>query len=234
MSKLLVVPLVTALALACHMAKASVITVSPMKEWTSGINGFAQQIKAAGNGIGPSGSVQVVAQLNELYDLPDEEPDTRLTSAVLTFTETVSKGGNPYGLGLYGVGPIKYTPNLLTGDLWYSRNPNNVLLGQLPPDFGIRVVHQVDITDYLNSVYSTSDPLGFVVRSMHPAKDYSPDYATFGVQSLSLTFSPNTPATPPAPATPPNEVPEPDGRAVFASGVALLGCSLRLRRKTGR
>lgn len=233
MNKVLSACIVAALALSHPFANASVLGVSPTKEWSNRVSDSAYyygpsgpaQGKVAGNsdGINPAYEpTNVYSQLSEVYTLPNEEQDATLTSAVLTFTETIPNY-NRYGLGVYGVGLV--THYSIQTSLWYSRNPNNVLLGQLPKDYGRDVVVQIDVTDYLNSIYSAGSTVGFVVRSMHEGQDYSPDSASFGVQSMGLTFTPN------APATPAQAVPEPDGTAVFVSGLALLGCSLRLRRK---
>lgn len=239
MNKLLSVSLTAALALSCHVADASVLVVSPTKEWSYRVSDSPWYYgpsgptlyKEAGNSDGTNPAYEptnVYSEFNEIYTLPNAEQDTTLTSAVLSFTETIPNY-NRYGLGVYGIGLVAHYS--FQSPLWYWRSPNNVLLGQLPKDYGRNVVVQFDITDYLNSIYSPGSTVGFVVKSLHENQDYAPDFATFGVQSLSLNFTPNAPATLPDPVTPPQAVPEPDGKVIFASGLALLGCGLRLRRK---
>jgi hypothetical protein len=225
MNKLFSTCVVAALTLSHPFANASVVLVSPVKEWTFFFDttnyrsgGFSTP-KAAGNST-PYIQTVSYAKFNELYKLPDEEPDTTLTSAILTFTETINTTTNRYGLGVFGVGPV--TSYSINNSL---SSRNMVQLGQLPKTYGYNNVVQFDITDYLNSIYSIGSTIGFLVKSLHEGQDSSPDGATFGVQSMSLTFTPNTPTTPP------NAVSEPDGPIIFASGLALLGCVVRFRRK---
>lgn len=204
------------------VASAGVITIGTAAELSIGIYNYTSRASSngyAGNVVQENiGSSTEIWHFYERFNLPDYEPDTVLTSAILSYTITNRRSAHE--LAVFGTSGDWTTFN------WYNKPvTQSGILGRLTMASGTSVV-QIDITDYLKSFYSGAVSAGFMVRSMYEGSIWN-DLAYFSGQSLSLTFTPNVPSE----GEDPHDVPEPNSTFIFASGLALLGCAAYLRRR---
>jgi hypothetical protein len=191
------------LALHSCLAVASTISINPSWEqssWYNPMNGKRGTTKSpiAGNVVGQGSSVGVYVYTPK-FTLP-ADPVAEFTSAILTFS---------------------YTHAPSTFPLLVAASGN--LLGYLPKEGGT-IVAELDVTDYVRSVYQPGQTIDFVVRSGHEESIWT-DSVEFKQRSLTLTYSV------PAGGGQPTPVPEPDSSYLFVLGLALLGATALMRKK---
>ena len=155
----------------------------------------------------------------ETFNLPAYEPGSVLSSAIVSFSTTRSGGSTNHALGVFGT--AGWTTNFAYGK---SPKEQSAILGKLQlttGGAGHETASEVDVTDFMKSVYSGHDSVGFEVRSLYERTNWD-DMVQIIPQSLSLTFTRNV--------SDPHPIPEPTDKITFALGLALLGASARLRR----
>jgi hypothetical protein len=148
------------------------------------------------------------SRLFQNFMLPENLTGSTLSSATLNFSYKNSVGsGRP--LELLGSEGDWTTFN------WYKQpKPTTGVLGLLPQSY-VWKNEQIDVTDYINSVYKTGHAAGFLFRSSSENSNWS-DAANFlPGQTLTLTFT--------------SPVPEPKIYAMLLIGLGLI--SLVARRK---
>ena len=221
--------LMSAVALAAsfsfHLANASVITLTPSQIFSEGY-GFNN-----GNEYCCSGAAGNAVDFNrttawrffEQFHLPNVDPNSVLTSAVLDFTGQQTTW-SPHSLPIYGT----QGENWLSSSWYHQPKTITGILGYLPFTHERYVDLQVDVTDYLNSFYTGATSIGFMVKSMNEGQIFN-EFMTFSTESLTLTFTPKTPVQVP----PDISVPEPYDNLVFMTGLIFLGCGLYSRRNHG-
>lgn len=215
-----------AASLSPNFADASVITLKPANIQSVGYNNGTDYNCCnayAGNGADPTQTI--FWRFFERFDLPNIDPNSTLTSAVLDFTGQQNRW-SPNSLALYGT----QGGNWPSFNWYHQPQTTTGILGHLPfiQGWNEYIDVQVDVTDYLNSFYTGAANIGFMVKSMNEGQNWT-EFMTFSAESLTLTFTPATPTQVP----PRTSVPEPNDNLVFMTGLILLGCGVYSRRNHG-
>jgi hypothetical protein len=220
--------LTTALAVSLfhNPAIASVINLTPKATMSVGwSNGQTYNCCARYAGNDGASPYQAIAwRFFERFSLPDIELNSTLTSAILDFTGVQPLySTNP--LALYGTDGKPWTKTT-----WYAQPyPTTGILGHLPFAKGYYVNFdiRIDVTDYLNSFYTSATDIGFMVKSLNEWKNWT-EVMKFSAESLTLTFTPNAP-TKDSPGSS-HPLPEPNGMIAFMTSLVLLGHRVYSRR----
>ncbi|WP_190287730.1 PEP-CTERM sorting domain-containing protein [Massilia sp. NR 4-1] len=184
-------------------------TLTASKFWTTNYKVGKTDFDVAGKAYAGNADYNGHFRFFEKFVLPEYETGSMLSSAVLTFTPRVAWEAGA-GLQVFGTSPdwrnrtdYYHQPPITTG-----------LLGLLTYDKA-RNISKIDITEYLNSIRSTTQEVSFIVKSGREGSNWI-DFANFTSFGLDISVQPGSPSNPGKP------VPEPGSIALVLAGLGLI------------